>query len=58
MKTLKAGTVLVPKPEHFERIKTCLGKTKYIVTKENEKQNAIIGDSWMVLKTKEDENRN
>lgn len=44
-KYLKEGTILVPKPEWVSRYKKW---TKYIVTKEDERQHGILGCNWMV----------
>ncbi len=43
-KYLKAGTVLVPKPDCKYPYKI----REYIVTKEDEAGNATIGDNWKV----------
>jgi len=44
MVKLKAGTILVPKPD----CKYPYTKRIYIVTEEDEKQNATIGDNWII----------
>ena len=44
---LKAGTILIPKPEwkeYYDRIKWY----QHEVTEEDEKQHATIGDNWMI----------
>ena len=43
-RTLKAGTILVPKPE----CKYPYPKRTYIVTEKDVKKNSTIGDNWMI----------
>lgn len=49
-KYLRAGTVLVPKPEWLEFYKK-INWTTHTVTEKEEKQNATIGDRWMIKQT-------
>lgn len=44
---LKAGTVLIPKPEWVEFYRG-MKWPQYVVTSEDEKQNATIGERWMI----------
>ena len=44
---LKAGTILVPKPEWLTKYKK-MDWPEYVVTKEDEKQHGTIGDNWMI----------
>jgi len=46
-KYLKAGTVLVPKPEHKEMYDKA-NWNEHVVTEDEEKDNATIGDNWMI----------
>ena len=45
---LKIGMVLIPKPEHLERLSKCLLKTTYVVKQKDIDNNATIGDLWMI----------
>lgn len=45
-KFLKAGTVLIPKPD----CKYPYPFREYVVTEEDEKKFATIGDKWMIKK--------
>lgn len=44
---LRAGTVLVPKPEYVEYYLKA-GKKEYVVTEEDEKGGATLGQRWMI----------
>ena len=46
-KYLKAGTVLVPKPEYKEQYDKS-NWFEHIVTKEEEEKKATIGERWMI----------
>lgn len=41
----KAGTVLIPKPEHAHRFRK---DTEHVVTEEEEQKNGTIGEYWMI----------
>jgi len=46
---LKAGTVLVPKPEWFEFYRDKMNNwIEYVVTEKDEAENATIGERWMI----------
>ena len=45
---LTAGTVLVPKPEYLEQMRSIFRITEYVVTEEQERQNATLGERWML----------
>ena len=52
---LKEGTVLTPRPE-YKKFYDSLGWKFHIVTKEEELQNATIGERWIInQKFKDDE---
>lgn len=40
--------VLIPKPQHSEYLNKVLLKTVYVVSEQDVKNNATIGDIWMV----------
>lgn len=46
-KFLRAGTILIPKPEWIEYYKQA-GMFEYVVTEQDEKNNGTIGNNWMI----------
>lgn len=47
-KVLKAGTILVPKPDKAHLYKGTDWENGYIVSTEDEAKNSTIGDYWMI----------
>ena len=47
-KKLRVGMVIVPKPEHFERLSKCMLKLKCVVTQYHIDNGGEVGDLWMI----------
>lgn len=47
-KKLRVGMVIVPKPEHYERLSKCMLKLECIVTQYHVDNGGELGELWMI----------